>query len=451
LLHETKVRLLTRLVRHPKVRHPERSVRREFVRLLAGGAFSACATPSLAGPESSFSTHLESSSESQRDRMLGLLYGGLIGDALGGPLEFSKAAASEKRLANVRTWDDERILAASDRERMSNSIPLHEYSRLRPDTAPYGPWIADAPAGTLTDDSRHKIVLLRALQAANEKERPLRQTDLAEAFLSFEPKMSEQSADVGTPQTKALNEEGFREYRYAARWLLGERDLELARPVERLWSGVNNCSGQMMFPPLSIRYSGEPEKAYRRTFELDFIDAPVARDFAAALNAGLAAALDADLDSASPQDRWTKLLEAMRLTDPYKFREVPFAGRQLDRWLDRIPDWLDRAANRPKVLFEILETEGKPVYWWDAHFTLIVPIAILHLCKFDPLAAMHLTLDFGHDTDSYAQVLGCMIGAVHGISVFPPSHVRAVRSRLFEEYGESLEQWVEHLTWTPEA
>ncbi|MFK7737277.1 MAG: ADP-ribosylglycohydrolase family protein [Pirellulaceae bacterium] len=399
---------------------------------------------------SALSPTLKTDAGSQPDRLLGLLYGGLIGDALGGPLEFSDSATSEKRLANVRAWDDERTLSAGELVSLRDSVPLHDYRQLRPDTAPYGPWIPNAPAGTLTDDSRHKIVLLRALQAANKKGQPLRPTNLAEAFLSFEPKGAEVES-TGNARTKLLNEEGFREYRYAARWLLGERDLELARPVERLWAGVNNCSGQMMFPPLSIRYAGDSEAAYRRTYELDFIDAPIARDYTAALNAGLAAALAKDLDTASPRERWSRLFEAMRLTDPYRFREVPFAGRQLDRWLERIPGWLQRAAGRPKVLFEILETEGEPVYWWDAHFTLIVPISILQLCNYDPLAAMHLTLDFGHDTDSYAQVLGCMIGAVHGLSVFSDSHVSAVRTSLLKEYGENVEEWSEVLTSKPKT
>ncbi len=40
--------------------------------------------------------------------------------------------------------------------------------RLEP--APYGPWPARAPAGTVTDDTRHKIVLMRALRSAASSE-----------------------------------------------------------------------------------------------------------------------------------------------------------------------------------------------------------------------------------------------------------------------------------------
>ena len=98
-------------------------------------------------------------------------------------------------------------------------------------------------------------------------------------------------------------------------------------------------------------------------------------------------------------------------TDPFRFRDVPFAGRQLDRWLDLSDSIVQRARGCPATMYRLLEQEGKPVYYWDAHFTLLVPLTMLKACRFNPLAAMHLTLDFGHDTDSYAQVLGAMIGA----------------------------------------
>ena len=55
---------------------------------------------------------------------------------------------------------------------------------------------------------------------------------------------------------------------------------------------------------------------------------------------------------------------------------------------------------------------------------------------------MQLSIDFGHDTDSYAQVLGAMAGAVHGLDIFPMSMADAVESRLLADYGESVDSWV---------
>ncbi len=376
--------------------------------------------------------------ESVRDRQIGLLLGGLIGDALGGPLEFSLAPTQQHGLVAARSWPDDRKITSDDLLELASTLPLLSYEELRPDPAPYGPWRSKAPAGTLTDDSRHKIVLIQAIARASEQGRPVVAADLAKAFIEFQPVMTGQDRETIT----ALDEQGFREYRYAARWLLGGRDLEHARPIERLWSGVDNCSGQMLLPPLAVAFAGEPAAAYKAAYQLDFIDTPLARDMAASIVAGLAAALSAELTTADPDRCWDALFAAMRETDPYRYAQVPFAGRPLNHWLNKADELVRRSDGRPKRLYRLLETEGKPVYWWDAHFTLLVPICMLQFCSFNPLAAMHLTLDFGHDTDSYAQLLGCMIGAVHGRQLFPTEMADQVAKALQSDYDQQIDSWL---------
>lgn len=370
----------------------------------------------------------------------GLLLGGLIGDALGGPIEFREPDGEQTGLCDARRWPSKQKINSLVLSDLGHEIPLKSYAALRPDTAAYGPWRVRAKAGTLTDDSRHKIVLMRAIAAASESKVPLDEKILAQAFLDFAPK-----PQADTPNLDELAEEGLREYRYAARWILGERDPNLARPLARLWSGVNNCSGQMLLPPLAAGFAGAPESAYRKTYELDFVDAGQAKDFASALVAGLSSVLTPEARGFSADERWQLLLKTMHDTDPFGYRDVPFAGRRLDKWLDKATELADRANKSPKRLYELLESEGKPVFWWDAHFTLLVPLAMLHFCEYNSMAAMHLTLDFGHDTDSYAQVLGCLAGAVEGSNIFPANMQDAVQSTLTEDYGESVDAWIELL------
>lgn len=373
------------------------------------------------------------------DRVAAMLLGSLIGDALGGPLEFKSPDEVRDVMPGARSWPAERSLQEHDLTRLAETLELNGYERLRPDAAPYGPWRRAAPAGTLTDDSRHKIVLIRALKqmlAANRSR--LRRTDLARELIEFRPLPDSEPSD----ELEALVDEGLREYRLASRWLLGERDLELARPVERLWAGVDNCSGQMALIPLAAVFPGQPLRTYQATYQLDFIDTPAARDLAAALNAGLAAALDPRLDAESTEIRWEACLRAIGETDPYDYNAVPFVGRPLNKWLDLAKSISDRAAGSPAIAYRLLESEGQPAFYWDAHFTLLVPLTMLRLCDFNPLAALHLTLDFGHDTDSYAQVLGAMAGAVHGKAILPLTMQTTVSKRLAEDYGESVDDWV---------
>ncbi len=187
------------------------------------------------------------------DRVAGLLLGGLIGDALGGPVEFADGEKVAGYLLGTRDWPASRTMTADDRAEWAETLPLLSYEKLRPDAVPYGPWRESADAGTVTDDSRHKIVLIRAIrEAVAQEQATLTAADLARQYLDFKPIAGvEPDAD-----TQKLCEEGFAEYRMAARWLLGDRDEALALPVERLWAGIANCSGQMMLPPLAAAYVG---------------------------------------------------------------------------------------------------------------------------------------------------------------------------------------------------
>lgn len=377
------------------------------------------------------------------DRVAAMLLGSLIGDALGGPVEFLPSEQVVNGMPAFRSWPDDRDILPLEIRQLGESLTMYSYDPLRPETAAYGPWSERAPAGTITDDSRHKIVLMRAIRDMLTGNRPRLSTeDLARAYLDFTP--HEKVAVKGN--LARLLDEGFREYRMASRWLLGDRQPQRALPVERLWGGVSNCSGQMALLPLAAVFPGQPERAYRETFRIDFIDAPIARDIVSAINAGLSAVLGSDAAGKSDSERWDLLIRTMRRTDPYRFAEVPFAGRQLDRWLDLVDSIVERSQGSPKVAYRLLETEGKPVYFWDAHFTLLVPLTLLKLCRYDPLAALQMTLDFGHDTDSYAQILGAMAGAVHGDRLWQPALSEPVRRRLHADYGESIDDWQRLLT-----
>ncbi len=387
-------------------------------------------------------TSEDGDSKQSLDRINGMLIGSFIGDAAGGPVEFAAADLVKDVMPNARAWPDTQTLNDARLQELASSFPLLSYETLRPAAAPYGPWKRNAPAGTITDDSRMKIILMRAIERSSEnQEEPLTQKDIAHELLRFQPR-SDVSPDS---ELQALITEGLAEYRFASRWLLNERDEAIALPIERLWGGVANCSGQMMMTPLAALFPGRPEQAYRSTYALDFIDTPAARDICAALNAGLAAALSSDLDDSSPRDRWAALFYAMTNTDPFRYRDLPYVGRPLHRWLDLARQLASEANGSPAALYQLLETKGKPAYWWDAHFTLLVPVAMLHLCEFNALAAMHLCLDFGHDTDSYAQLLGAMSGAVHGNKLFPTAHLDAVATRLKADFGEDVRSWTQVL------
>lgn len=372
--------------------------------------------------------------------IFGMLLGSLIGDAAGGPVEFLPPGSVRHVLADLRSWPKARRIQAEDLQRLESDFQLLSYESLRPDSAPLGPWKQKAQAGTITDDSRFKIILIRAIRESLRRQQNVSKEELARQIISFQSR----SGDLDQ-QLRTLHDEGLREFRYAARWILGERRHDLARPPERQWGGVATCAGQMVLLPIAGLYPGHPEKAYRKTWELDFVDSSFARDFCAALVAGLAMLCAPTTKWESPRSAGNAFLKCVRDTDPYQLSQVPYVGRPMLQWLDLSTDIARRAQGRPAELYRLLETEGEPKYWWDAHFTFLVPLTILQFCEFHCVPAIRMCLDFGHDTDSYAQVAGAIGGAIQGAGVFPEESRRQVAEQLAVDYNEEIADWTQLL------
>lgn len=349
-------------------------------------------------------------------RIEGLLFGALIGDAAGGPDEFQAPEQS------VWTRTDT-MLTEAGIQALADRFRLKPYSR-RPNPESYGQWRANAPAGTVTDDSRFKIIFFRSLQAAGE---PSRQ-HFAEALLSW---YADSTSVYGN-----LPQLWLAEFAYAARWELGERDPALARPPERQWGGIPTMAGQMPFLPIATLAPGAPERAYTITWDMDFMDNGIARDMNAALVAGLAAAL-------APDATWSTIEAAMRQTDPFGFGEIDWVPRRLSRWLDVAADVTRRAEHRPYQLFRLLEEELNAETWWEAWVPMTVVFACAQMTDYHPLATMQLIMEFGYDTDSYMQVAGAFFGALHGAEVFPAEMRTLIARRLQEDYQVSPAAWVE--------
>ena len=347
------------------------------------------------------------------ERIEGLLIGSLIGDAAGGPFEFRPP----DRSAWTRT---DRVLTEAGIDELASRFALHEYVR---EAEPYGPWTRNAPAGTVTDDSRFKILFFNSLEAAGGPSR----RSFARSILDFH-------ADTAGVHGQ-LPRQWLDEFAGPARWILGMSEDEGALPPERSWGGIPTMAGQMPFLPVAGLAPGDPERAYRIVWDMDFLDNGTAFDLNAGLVAGLSAALEPGAD-------WNTVERAMRTTDPFRYGEVPWVGRPLSRWLDFSHSSVERSGGRAATLFEILEEELGATTWWEGHVPMTVVFACAELARYDPLAAMQLILEFGHDTDSYLQVAGAFVGALHGKEIFPEYMREAVHARLEADYGDSPDRWL---------
>jgi hypothetical protein len=358
--------------------------------------------------------HSQEPGPSIMDKIEGMLIGSAIGDAAGGPVEF----VHPPMRSHWSTSGEK--LTEKGKEELAALFTLRSYAK---DAEPFAQWESYGPPGTITDDTRFKMILFNTLRNYRGE---LNQDNFARSVLDFREELPEQYRDN--------YDEWIPEIAYATRWALGERDH--AYPVDRIWGGIPTMEGQMPFLPLAALNPGNPEWCYRKTYELGYFDIGVAKDMNSALVAGLARALQ-------PDGSWENFEQAMREVDPYGYNQTLYVERELVRWCNRAHHFVERAGGNVAHLFHILEEELQAVYWWEAWVPIVVVLAVAEITDYHPLASMQLILEFGHDTDSYAQVMGAVLGAIHGKKVFPGAMSETVNARMKEQFGQNVDDWLQ--------
>jgi len=58
---------------------------------------------------------------------------------------------------------------------------------------------------------------------------------------------------------------------------------------------------------------------------------------------------------------------------------------------------------------------------------------------------MQIINEFGHDTDSYAQVMGAILGAIHGKNVYPAEMRKTVNQQMKKQFGQDVNTWLKLL------
>ncbi len=375
-----------------------------------------------------------------RNKTKGLLLGTLIGDAMGGPVEFQGMPEIQATPNPPKWWrDTTELMDAAAINATKERIRFREYKYLRPVPEPYAHWATNAAPGTITDDSRHKIILLHCLRNAVKKNQfPVTDKILAQAYLDWaKSKTIKTHSGYDTLVNQWLDES----YK-AIRWLMGSRKIGYAYPLERLWNALPTCYGQMVLPPLAAVYPGEPEKAYLAAYNIAWFDNAFAKDMNAALVAGLSKALTLDPAEMDNEQLWTEVINTIRNTDPYHYAKVPWSDRATNKWLDLADMYAKEANGSPAKLFERLEKELMYDIKWEAHVPFVVIFSCLKICNYDPLAALQLSMEWGWDSDSYPQLLGAFVGAIYGSEIFKQDMRDTVEKRLKLDYDEEIDEWV---------
>jgi ADP-ribosylglycohydrolase len=374
-----------------------------------------------------------------RNKVSGLIYGTVIGDALGGPIEFQGQEWIQQTPNPPKMWKSGEIMNAEEQRLATERIYFRSYKHLIPWPQSYGQWTQNAEPGTVTDDTRNKMVFMSMIRKKSKlANKAFFEKDMAQAYLDWKNCKAVQTHSG----YDTLCQQWLFEITKSVNWLQGKRSPALAYPPERMWNGLPTCWGQMTLTPLAGMYAGDTTGAYLKAYDLAFFDNGFAKDMNAALVAGLAHALTLDPTKLSNAELWKSVIQTMKNTDPYKYNEVPWCPRAITKWLVLADTFANQSQGSPLILWQRLEKELYYNEKWEAHVPVVVCFSILKMCNYDPLATLQLCLEWGWDSDTYPQLMGAFIGAIYGKEVFKEEWRTTVSNRMKLDYDEDLEEWV---------
>jgi len=347
----------------------------------------------------------------------GMIYGSIIGDAAGGPVEFAENHQRSKLCTSKKKLTTEGIIE------LAGMFDLRAYTSK---ATAFGAWTDSSTAGTVTDDTRLKMILFRALNKYGNDVKP---NELALHVSLFRN-------DMPKKEYLPLYDEWITEYLAVSNWVLGNKSQAL--PPDRIFGGQPSINGQMMFLPMAALNHKNPEWCYKRTYELDYFETGYAKDFTASIVAGLAVALQKGSD-------WNSFVDGVRNTDPFGYKNAAFVGRQVTYWMDLSHQIVQEADGRISALFEILDDKLEAKYYWESWVPLVVTLACAEMVEYNPLATMQLILEYGHDTDSAMQLAGAIFGALYGKEVWPKQMRDIVKLRIAGDYDQDVDGWLKVL------
>ena len=379
------------------------------------------------------------------DKVLGMLVGSAIGDAMGAPTEMWDRTGIRTHYGHIDTLD-----------------PLIR------EASPEGPWSYNLAAGGTTDDTRWKILTAGFLRQSPADADTLDATAFSRYIIDhylqyIEGLKATEGFEAGPYEQQARQMTWLQEWALVARpYAEGDHEGYL-RALNRFYGGEMVCAGLLYSPLIGIYYAGVPDLAYREAYRLGIFDHGYARDIT-----GLAAALTAAAAGhrAGPEN----CLAVVRDIDPYHFFESRLLGRSAFRIFQEAQRIAYQARQyRPSQAD--LEKAVLPAGWksaatdflqrerayelmaprlQDAPFHAgeiwLVTLTGIQFGEWEFLPTLEFITNFGRDSDTSGAVAGAVLGAYHGADALPPGLRAAVLQVNREMLGIDLEKTAGDLT-----
>jgi ADP-ribosylglycohydrolase len=337
------------------------------------------------------------------DKVLGMLVGSAIGDAMGAPTEM---------------WDRPSI-------RLEYGFVKDLDSMVR-EVSPEGIWKTNLPAGGTTDDTRWKKLTFEYLTSQNSKD--LKAKDFANKILE-----TYQTSIDNYGKIKSFEPEPFEENTLKVAWLqewakvskpyvAGNLD-EFQTALNRFYGGEMVCAGLLYAPGIGVFFPGDPNRAYDEMYDLSIFDIGYARDISA-----LAAVMTATgmKKNAKKED----LLGVLRSIDPQGYFKSRLVGRASYRILKTAltinRDAKAEVKDQMQKAFELLDQHLQDMPFHAGEIHLQVLTAML-FSDFEYMKTLQFLVNYGRDNDTTAAIAGGILGAFVGFKNLPEDKQKVIK------------------------
>ena len=364
------------------------------------------------------------------DKVLGMLVGSAIGDAMGAPTEMWSRESIQQEYGFVDGLD----------------------SMIR-EVSPEGTWKPNLPAGGTTDDTRWKVLTSNYL--LSQKPGNLDPKAFASHILkTYEDGLKQfktiESTDSEPYEAAVLEMNWLSEWAKVSKPYLENNLTGYADSLSKFYGGEMVCAGLLYAPALGVFFPGNPELAYEEGYKLSIFDLGYARDLSA---------LAVAMTSAGMKPNATKedLLASLRI-DSEGYFQSRLVGRTSYRilrdalWiaseakkLDSLPMAMTAGSPALSFAFSQLDQRQQDMPFHAGEIYLQAITAML-FADFDFQNTLIFLVNYGRDNDTTAALAGGILGAWYGFEKLPKSEREKVLEVNQEELGIDLESLARELS-----
>ena len=375
------------------------------------------------------------------DKVLGMILGSAIGDAMGAPTEM---------------WHRDRIVSQLGYVDSPDAV-IREGS-------PEGPWAYNLPAGGTTDDTRWKYLVTGFMDSQDLTQ--LSAKDFAKYIIDIylSEKSDIRQDNTFSPEeveTQVRHMTWLQEWAKVAKPYL-DNDIDAYRDaVNRFYGGEMACAGMLYAPGIGAYYPGNPAKAYQESFDLSLFDLGYARDITGLTAAYVAKAME-------PEIAIEEIGAITRTVDPEQYFESRLVGRIANRIYEearqisydardaqfddlqsyRIPKnypYTKLYYAQTQKAYSLLDDrlQDIPFHAGEIH---LINLTALEFCEGDFKKTIEFVVNYGRDNDTVAAVTGAIMGAYLGAKNLPSDWKKIIEKTNKEIVGINLEKIAREIT-----